>query len=206
MARIYLVVAAAILGLAWFGPLGRSATHSFAAHMTAHMALVAMAAPLIALGIAGSRFDPVMRTTWLFAAIPASLLELLIVWLWHAPDLHDAARQRSTMFVAEQASFLGAGLFFWLSIFGGTAARRTAQAGSGIVALALTFAHMTLLGALLALSRRPLYGHADASVAVADQQLGGAVMLIAGGCVYIGAGLWLGRGLVRSSHARVRGA
>jgi putative membrane protein len=64
---------------------------------------------------------------------------------------------------------------------------------------------MTLLGALLALSRRPLYGHADASVAVADQQLGGAVMLVAGGCVYIGAGLWLGRGLVGRSHARAGG-
>jgi putative membrane protein len=110
------------------------------------------------------------------------------------------------MFAAEQASFLGSGLFLWLSVLGGDAARRTAQAGSAIVALALTFAHMTLLGALLSLSPRPLYGHDEWSAAIADQQLGGAIMLIVGGVVYIAAGVWLGKGLVRRPRMRTGGA
>jgi putative membrane protein len=179
---------------------------SFAAHMTIHMAVVAVAAPLVALGLAGRRADPVRKIPWLFAAIPASLLELVVVSLWHAPDLHEAARHDAAMFVAEQASFLGSGLFLWLSVFGGDAARRTAQAGSAIVALALTFAHMTLLGALLSLSPRPLYRHAEWSAAIADQQLGGAIMLIVGGIAYIAAGLWLGRGLVRRARMGTGGA
>jgi len=201
--RVFLAGGVALLSALWFSPLRQLATHSFAVHMTAHMVVVAMAAPLIALGVSGRRADPVTRAPGLFAAIPASLVELVLVWLWHAPDLHDAARQRPLMFVAEQASFLGAGLYFWLSVLGGDAARRLAQAGSAVVALALTFAHMTLLGALLALARRPLYDHGEPSAALADQQLGGAIMLIIGGVVYIGAGVSIGRVLVRSPRPRV---
>lgn len=168
----------------------------FAAHMLGHMALVAIAAPLLALAVAGRRFDPVVRGPRLFAAIPASLLELVVVWGWHAPSLHEAARHEPIVWVAEQASFLAAGLYFWLAVLGGTPARRTANAGSGIVALVLTFAHMTLLGAIFVLASRPLYTHGLDTGAVADQQLGGAIMLVLGGVVYIAAGLWLARGLV----------
>lgn len=206
-ARPSLIAGAAILALVWVSPLSRLGAHSFTAHMTMHMAIVAMAAPLIALGIAGGRCDPVVRRAGLFAAIPASLIELIVVWLWHAPDLHEAARHRPVMFIAEQASFLGAGLYFWLSVLGGDASRRIAQTGSAVVGLALTFAHMTLLGALLALARRPLYSHGEPAIAIADQQLGGAIMLTIGGVVYIGAGVWMGRRLVsnpphRTPHRR----
>jgi putative membrane protein len=62
--------------------------------------------------------------------------------------------------------------------------------------------HMTLLGALLALAPRPLY-HAHASAALADQQLGGALMLTVGGVVYLGGGLVLATTLIRH-HASAR--
>ena len=63
-----------------------------------------------------------------------------------------------------------------------------------VVALVLTFAHMTMLGAVLALTPRDLYGHGAG--AVADQQLGGAVMIAAGTVAYLGAALWLSRALL----------
>ncbi len=188
------------LGVAWSGPLRELSSRLFAAHMTMHMIVVAVAAPLIAIGLANSAMDPVRWSPAFFSPIPASLVELIVVWGWHAPALHHAARQRDGMFVAEQASFLAAGLLLWCSAFGGASRVSSARSGSAVVAVLLTFAHMTLLGALLSLTPRPLYRHAESSTtftALADQQLGGAIMLAVGAMSYITAGLWLSHGLLQ---------
>lgn len=192
------------LAVAWLGPLPRLAQGAFWAHMTMHMLVVAVAAPLLALGLAGTRFDPVRRFPRLFAPVPASLLELVLVWAWHAPALHHAARHTAPGIVAEQGSFLAAGLFVWLSVFGGRASADGDRTGAGIVALLLTSMHMTLLGALLALTPRPLYLHAGGHAhldALSDQQLGGAIMIIVGGLSYLAGGLWLTAGLLRNRVA-----
>ena len=204
MRATVLTVAVVALGLAWFGPLHDATGGRFAAHMTAHMILVAVASPLIAMGLAGGRLDPVRSMPWLFAPIPASFLELVVVSAWHAPVLHHAARYRSDVFAVEQASFLAAGLWLWLSVLGGDPGTRARRTGGAIVALLLTFSHMTLLGSLLALTPRPLYHHLDARSTrspLADQQLGGTIMLVLGGVSYIGGGLWLSLGLLRRSEA-----
>ena len=61
--------------------------------------------------------------------------------------------------------------------------------------------HMTLLGALLALSPRLLFehhhGHGELTP-LEDQHLGGAVMLVVGGIVYLSGGLTLTVDLVRA--------
>jgi len=203
MTRTVDVTAAAVLlTLAWLGPLPSASAHSFAAHMTLHMTLVAVVAPLLALGLAGSRVDPVLRVPRVMSPIPASLVELLVVWTWHTPLLHHAARTSSVLFALEQLSFLAVGVYFWLSVLGGDPATRRQRAGGGTIALVLTFAHMTLLGSVLALTPRPLYhamiGHGHA---LADQHLGGAIMLIVGAVSYIPAGLWLTRGLLTAQEA-----
>ena len=203
MRRAALILGVITVGFAWLAPLHEQSPRGFAAHMTVHMTIVVLASPLIALGLAGSRFDPVRHAPVVFAAIPASLLELVVVSAWHAPALHHAARLRPAIFVAEQASFLAAGLFLWCSVLGGDAAMRAKRAGSGVVALLLTLAHMTLLGALLSLTPRPLYRHDDArsiDTHLADQQLGGTIMLAMGGIAYIAAGLWLSHGLLRRAR------
>jgi putative membrane protein len=193
-----LIAGCAALAFAWLGPLPEIS--AFAAHMTLHMTVVAVAAPLIALGIAGSRFDPVRKAPVIFAPIPASIVELMVVWAWHAPDLHHAARHTMGAFLAEQGMFLGAGLLVWLSALGGDARSAASRTGAGIVALLLTSMHMTLLGALLALTPRPLYVHTDSFAslsALGDQQLGGAIMILAGAASYLLGGLWLTVGLLR---------
>src|SRR5690606_27119464 len=123
-----------------------------------HMGVVALAAPLLAVGVAGGALDPVRRWPGGFAALPLSILELVDVWGWHAPALHRAARQGGAAFWAEQSMFLAAGLLVWLSALGGTRGDRRERAGLGVAALLLTSMHMTLLGALLALTPRVLYG------------------------------------------------
>jgi putative membrane protein len=167
---------------------------TFTAHMVIHVTLVAVAAPLIALAVAGTAADPVRRMPHVLAPLPISLIELVVVWGWHAPVLHEAAHHQAAAFIVEQASFLAAGVLLWVAAIGGEREQRRARAGGGVAALLLTFMHMTLLGALFALSVRPLYRHAgpiDAARAVADQQLGGVIMLLVGGSVYLAGGLWL---------------
>lgn len=201
MQTAFLIAGLGTLGAAWLGPLPILAERAFFAHMTMHMTVVAVASPLIALGIAGGRFDPVCKFPSFFAPIPASILELLVVWGWHAPALHHAARHSTIGFVAEQGTFLFTGLLLWLSVFGGSSRITGNRGGAGVAALLLTSMHMTLLGALLALTPRPLYAHADVSLqlsALGDQQLGGAIMIGVGGISYLAGGLWVTIGLLRA--------
>jgi putative membrane protein len=209
MRRALLILGLLALAAAWLGPLPRLAGRAFFAHMTMHMGVVALAAPLIALGVAGGRLDPVREAPKLFAPVPASMLELVVVWAWHAPALHMAARHDAAALVVEQGMFLLSGLFVWLSAFGGDSPRGRSRSAAGVVGLLLTSMHMTLLGALLALSPRPLYTHAEGLAGLApleDQHLGGAIMLIAGGVSYLAGGLWLIVGLLRASAPAAREA
>jgi putative membrane protein len=115
--------------------------------------------------------------------------------------LHHLARHTAVGFIAEQGTFLIAALFVWLSALGGR--RGGSRSAAGVVALLLTSMHMTLLGALLALAPRPLYAHVDEFAGLtplADQHLGGAIMLLAGGTSYLAGGLWLMVGLLRRTR------
>lgn len=199
MRRVMLMMGLLTLAAVWLSELPQMAGRAFWAHMTMHMGVVAVAAPLIALGMGGGRWDPVMRAPKLFAPVPASIIELVVVWAWHAPALHQAARQTLPGLVAEQGMFLASGMLLWLSAFGGGEGRASGRGAAGIVGLLLTSMHMTLLGALLALTPRPLY-HAAEHVhgqALDDQHLGGAIMICFGGAAYLAGGLYLMAGLVR---------
>lgn len=202
MRRALLLCGLLALAAVWLGPLPGLARDAFFAHMTMHMGVVAVAAPLLALGVAGGRRDPVRRAPGLFAPVPASVLELIVVWAWHMPALHHAARHSLAGLVLEQGTFLASGLLVWLSAFGGGGdpGVRKERTGAGVVGLLLTSMHMTLLGALLALAPRPLYAHARGLFGLTpleDQHLGGAIMLLVGGASYLLGGLWLTAGLLR---------
>jgi putative membrane protein len=209
--RAWLSFGLLTLGFAWLGPLEAFVPGAFAAHLSMHMAVVAVAAPLIAIGLAGSRWDPVCRVPWLFPPLLASILELVVVWSWHTPLLHRLARSYPVAFFAEQASFLASGLWLWLAAVGGSRQGHGQRAGAGIVALLLTSMHMTLLGALLALPPRALFahdhaghsGHVRALSPLDDQHLGGAIMLVLGGASYLLGGLWLSIGLLRNRRGQV---
>ncbi|MCG6154612.1 cytochrome c oxidase assembly protein [Rubinisphaera margarita] len=186
--------------IAWMGPLPRLAHEAFFAHMTMHMLVVAVAAPMLGLAIAGSRFDPVMKWPRIFSPIPASVAELIIVWAWHAPQPHHLARMHTWGLFAEQGSFLLAGIIVWLSAFGGLLPRSRGRSAAGVIGLLLTSMHMTLLGALLALAPRSVYDHHQgfgSMTALEDQHLGGAIMLVVGGIAYLWGGVALTVGLVQ---------
>ena len=167
---------------------------AFAAHMTLHMTVVGIGVPLVAIGLA-SRLPPMLGLSPAFAAI-MSVLDLAVVWGWHAPALHHASRGGGALLALEQGMFAVVTLGLWLAAVAGPAL-------AGALALFMTSMHMTLLGALLGLGGRSLFPAHDGAVGaiclspVEDQQLGGAIMLGVGGAVYLAAGLWLVGRLLR---------
>lgn len=200
------ILGLAALAAAWLGPLPDLAQQAFFGHMLMHMLVVAVAAPLLSLAIAGSRHDPVESLPLFFAPIPASVGELILVWAWHAPLLHHVARMHWWGLVAEQGTFLLAGVWVWLSAFGGSVPRHGGRSAAGVIGLLLTSMHMTFLGALLALAPRSVYPHHQgygSLTALEDQHLGGAVMILIGGIAYLSGGLWLTVGLLRQRFVQL---
>lgn len=184
MNRIWTMAGIAVLALAWLGPLPGLVRLSFSAHMVLHMMVVGVGVPMLALGLA-----PLLAPRGPGPAVAASALDLIVVWGWHAPALHDAARAGGAWLAAEQASFALAAGLVWLTAFAAVPGQRQAGALAGGMALFFTSMHMTLLGALIALAPRPLFAHHGGGLA--DQQLGGAVMLSVGAVVYLGGALAL---------------
>lgn len=196
MKAVAAISGAVLLAVLWGGPFLDAWRESFAAHMSVHMGVVALAAPLLAIGISGTRWDPTIGRPWI-SPIPASLVELVVVWTWHAPAMRAMAENSVAATVLEQAMFLSAGLLLWLSCLGHGQPDTSSRGAAGVIGLLLTSMHMTLLGVLLALAPRPLYGSADVTCfgltlpAEGDQQLGGVIMLMMGAAAYLVGGLAL---------------
>jgi len=179
---------AAVWSTAWNGAMISVVPGDFTAHMVAHVTVMALAAPLLAIAVAGSGADPTRRWPWLAAPIAAMVAELVVVWGWHVPRLHDTARADGALLVAEQASFLLVGLLLWLSVLGGGERDARPRRAAGVAALLMTSMHMTLLGVLITLSPRALY---LCVTGLGDQQVAGMVMLFGGATSYLAGGLWL---------------
>ncbi|SFB85890.1 cytochrome c oxidase assembly protein [Tropicimonas isoalkanivorans] len=190
MRPTFLLPGLALLVAIWTLPLD-TVLGVFPVHMLRHMVLVALAAPLLVLGL------PKLAARVAINPLIAAVLEFAVVWGWHMPQTHAIGRLSGVGFVAEQASFLLVGVLVWA----GCLLSRQPLAGAG--GLLLTSMHMTLLGALLTLAPRDLYADMCGTAPdLAGQQGGGMLMLAIGTPVYLVAGLMLtARALGRSEMA-----
>ena len=117
------------------GPLDAAADRSLAAHMVQHVLLLAVAAPLLALGCAvpalcgalrphdrrrvlagwSSAHRQFSRERWPVAVVIALSVHVVVMVGWHAPFAFDAAAGSSWIHLAEHASFvITAAAFWWL--------------------------------------------------------------------------------------------
>ncbi|HVX80997.1 MAG TPA: cytochrome c oxidase assembly protein [Devosiaceae bacterium] len=181
-----------VLAVLWLGPLVPMSRTAFSPHMLLHLGIVVVAAPLLGLGLA-ARLPPLADfRTALSWCLLASAVELVAVWGWHIPLLHDAAGRDGRLFVLEQASFLVGGLAMWTAV---GAARRSPAAAAAAIALFLTFTHMTVFGLVLTLAPRLIYDPdlcrgAFGLDRLADQQFGGVLMAVGGGLPYLIGTAW----------------
>lgn len=193
MSRILIAAGVMILGLAWAGPLPRMVPSSLAAHMTLHMTVIGMGVPCLAIGLAMRIRQHVSLPV--IAPFIASMTDFVIVWAWHSPALHLASRSDPLVLAVEQSAFAAGALLVWLVAFCGPPL-------AGALELFFTSMHMVLLGALFALSPGLIYGALCTGGAagldpLADQHLGGAIMLGVGGVVYLSGALVLMQRVLR---------
>lgn len=196
--QLFLFHAAAILcGLAVLGPLDDWAKTSSAAHMTQHMLLMVVIAPLWVLSrplaqiIAGSGrlwawlWRPMLTLTRY--PLTAAYIHGAIIWFWHMPYFYMVAVENVWWHALEHVCFLiTAGIFWWAVLKGSR--QNTPWA---LLALLFTLMHTGFLGALLTFASTPLYGEARS---LGDQQLAGLIMWVVGGVPYLAAAAWVVNG------------
>lgn len=190
---------AAVLLAALSPPLEALAAERFAAHMVQHLALTHAAAPLLVLAGAPRRAlqalpraphgDRLGRRPGTWGMVLLVALHLAVMVAWHVPAAYELAMEVTAVHVAEHLTMLASALAFWAVL--GAGRRRPEPVGALLAFVAALV--MGGLAALLSFATRPLYDvHADgggpwALTAMQDQQLGGAIMWIPGGLVYLGA-------------------
>jgi cytochrome c oxidase assembly factor CtaG len=199
----------------------------FSAHMTQHEVLMLVAAPLLVLGrplivylyalpaswarsIGHATHARPWIATWHFISLPfvAWLIHALALWIWHLPALFQATIDNDWIHTAQHASFLGSALLFWWAVIHGK--HKLTGYGMAVLYMFTTALHSGLLGALITFAKHvwyPEYAHTTASwglTPLEDQQLGGLIMWIPAGLVYIFAGLVFMVGWMRESERRVK--
>ena len=211
--------------IALVSPLHPWGSVLFSAHMTQHELLMLVAAPLLVLGrpmipflwafpkttarrlSAWTKATPWQRT-WRAITAPfvAWMIHAVALWGWHVPFLFQATLESEWIHALQHASFFGSALLFWWAILQGR--ERAAGSGAAVLYLFTTALHSSLLGALLTFARSvwyPIYNGATLSwglTPLEDQQLGGLIMWVPAGAVYIVAALALFAGWLRESGNR----
>jgi len=175
----------------------------FAAHMTQHLLLMAVAAPLLLLAdplpavlwalprplrratgrlLASGR--PLRRMWERLTAVPvAALVYAAVLWAWHHPRAYEAALGGEWVHHVEHLAFFGAAVLFWWPVIGpAPRARRPASYGFRIAHVVIAALHGSALAMLLAWSPRVLYEtyaavpRVTALAPLEDQALGGVIM------------------------------
>jgi putative membrane protein len=173
-----------ILSLAFISPLCNLSVALFSARVTQHMAIVLLAAPLIARGLA---FGPAARRVqtgfaWMGTGFPwmATVAFAAIFWIWHSPAFYDETLRSNVVYWLMHVTTVAAALALWIAVFN----------SSGPLAFLLLFVsglQMSLLGALLTFAAVPLFSVHEFTTAawgltwLQDQQLGGLVMWVPAG-------------------------
>ncbi len=201
----------AVLVAALMGPPDHFADSSFLAHMIQHLLFMQVAAPLIILGrpiqtvlrgLPPRTSRALLRATLArqgvrralgLIAHPVSVILAFngSVLFWHLPTFYDAAVQHPLVHDLEHAAFFWAALLFWWVIISPSPRTLRPSPTAALLMLFATWMIGDLLGAVLTLSREPLYPVYAAIEppwglsAADDQRLGGLIMWASGGSLYV---------------------
>ena len=213
------------LVVALVSPVDALGNHLFSAHMVQHELLMVVAAPLLVvarpLGAWAWALSPAQRQvagrwfrsrgwlsmwTVLTAPLGAWVLHAAALWAWHVPPLFDAALRNEALHIAQHASFFVTALFFWWAVLGHDARGRFGPL-HGAGSLFTTMLHTTVLGVLLTIAPTPWYSEYLQRAPLLgmdpleDQQLGGLIMWVPSGTVYVIAALALVGRMLRRQPA-----
>lgn len=190
MARIG--AALVLCGVALLAPV---ADMLFAAHMTQHLLLIAIAAPLLVLGGAEIRLPPLAG--WgLFVAV---------FLFWHWPAAFQWAARHPITEMLELTTILAAAVAFWSGVLGSGALNDGARALLAMTAAVLTdLPGVVMLFAPTAFCAMPRENAALFHLTpLQDQQIAGLLMWVPANLVFFGAATWLFARWINGSHSSV---
>ncbi len=219
----YFWMGLAVLAIALISPLHPLGEVLFSAHMAQHEILMLVAAPLLVLsrplvpflwgmppswrrGVGQWSKTPLVRKIWhaITEPVTAWWIHAIALWGWHAPALFQATLRNEWIHTAQHLSFFVSALLFWWSLF---YTRGRMGHGQSVFYVFTTAIHTGILGALLAFSPVVFYPAYAATAPLwgltplQDQQIGGLIMWVPAGVVYLAAGLILLAAWLRESDA-----
>jgi putative membrane protein len=191
--RICFYVGWAVGAAALISPLCALSVSLFSARLGQHMVLETISAPLIALGTPARLFSgasPIPPSTGRqHRALFAASVFAVILWFWHAPGPYAATFNGAAVYWLMHVTAFAAALWLWRAAFESPGE----DIGGFLAAMSITTLQMGFLGALLTFSARPFYtAHALTTWAwglspLDDQRLGGIIMWIPTGAIFVTA-------------------
>ena len=200
----------AVIEVAVQGPIDYYEATLFADHMTQHLLLMMVAAPLLVMGapitlllrVASSE----VRSRWLLPILHSRPLRLVshpvvafglfagILWVTHFSTIYELTLENDTVHNLEHLGFLTAALLFWWPMVGRDPSPWRLSPPVKLVMMLLQMTQGAFLGVAIMNAPAPLYAHYAALnlpwiSALADQQLAGAIMWGAGGLGFLAMGL-----------------
>ena len=194
-----------------FGPFDTYADYLFLVHMLQHLTLALAAAPLLLMaGVmpafmwsmprflrqgVGAEFavTGMARRVVSVATQPRVAIVLFVgaLWIWHIPDIYDAAVRNELIHLAEHMSFFLGAMLFWWPIIGPAPVRSPLGYPQRLIYLLLVVTPSAVLAALVTLAGSSIYDVYDGSNEVwgldplSDQRIGGLIMWVPGNFVYL---------------------
>jgi len=162
-----------IAALLFISPLCAASMALFSARVAQHILLTLLVAPIIAAALRPVRLP----------ALPFAVLFAALFWAWHAPAPYIATLQSDFIYWSMHLSLLGSAVLLFATL--------RAAPEKGLTAAAFTGAQLTLYAMIITLSpgvwhpwhfaTAPAFGIS----ALADQQLAGGLMWVAGGALFM---------------------
>lgn len=197
------------IAVALLSGIERYDTALFSIHMVQHLLLMLVAAPLIVLAAPVTQLlraaSPGARTRWLLPILHSTPVAVighpvvawmtftLVLWLSHFTPLFDLALENPGIHQLEHAIYLGSALLFWWPAIAADPAPRRMPHPVRALYILLQLPVNSFLGMAILFAESPLYPHyatlnSPYGISVlADQEIAGGIMWLAGDIVFIGA-------------------
>jgi cytochrome c oxidase assembly factor CtaG len=189
--------------------LGRN--YLFSAHMVQHILLLLVIPIMLLSGIPEAAAERALSAPYtggvlkfLGNPVPAWLLGVGSMWVWHMPSLHDIVMENEGLYIAQQISFVLAGVIFWWPVFAPVKSARLSPLPATLY-LASACLGCSILGMLITFAGAGLYpayaNPADSAGILSyirnelcitpgvDQQIGGLTMWVPGCLIYLAASM-----------------
>jgi putative membrane protein len=199
----------ATIAVALLSGIARYDTTLFSVHMVQHLLLMLGAAPLLAFSAPVTQLlraaSPGVRQGWLIPVLHSRFVEALghpvvaaltftvVVWGSHFTGLFELALEDQGVHELEHVAYLVAAMLFWWPVVAADPTRRRMAFPVRALYLLVQVPVNSFLGMAFVFAPVPMYAHYAGLGspygidALADQQLAGGIMWLAGDVVFIGA-------------------